>query len=360
MYNIANTINHKRFTLRIKSFKMITMADIAKETNVSQTTVSMVLNDKANKIRISNKTSQRVMDTARKLGYCPNEAARTVRNGKSNSISIISWVDNTFTQPIINGIVDQIDGMDYSTKLLPVNAQSDMLAVFQDCISHRIAGVIMIIPFSSKWVELAKDIFSKHNIPLVIQYDTGISSGDFFIKINEYDAIDESIKYLTELGHSKICHLGGPNDQSYAKDRWCIFQKGMIKNQLQCTSKEQIMISDCRIFTPADVKSMQQLLNDYTACICDSDFAACKLLHIAQLEGIKVPKDFSIIGFGDLDFSSVTPPPLTTIQQPFKQYGRSAADLLMYKMNMKLNIDTSEIKVKLIKRNSTAKVNNNK
>jgi LacI family transcriptional regulator len=86
-----------------------------------------------------------------------------------------------------------------------------------------------------------------------------------------------------------------------------------------------------------------------------NDFSAMGALRAAREKGWRIPKDISIVGFGDVPFSSMTDPPLTTIHEPFQQMGMEAAGILLNMVSGKKHVSRHRIlSVELVIRDSTA------
>jgi DNA-binding LacI/PurR family transcriptional regulator len=165
----------------------------------------------------------------------------------------------------------------------------------------------------------------------------------------------QAVGHLTGLGHRRIAFLNGPADSKYSAERFIGFREGLKNKRLPFTGK-MVMESD---FTEQGgyegMKKFLSLSPPPTAVLVINDFSAMGALRAAKEKGLRVPEDISLVGFGDVPFSSVTDPPLTTVREPFQEMGlEAAAMLLKIVRGKKLSSRHPVLPVELVIRESTA------
>lgn len=215
-------------------------------------------------------------------------------------------------------------------------------------------GLICIGKFSdsdiSKFISICSNIVFL-DMP-VLDYNITTLTMDF--KSSVYDALD----YLTELGHTKIAYLGGKeyvgNQELFIDERKVAFLSYLSKHNLKSS-----WIYEDVFTTAAGYRMAQELLCSSqlpTAIFASSDAIAFGAMRAIQEKGLSIPEDISIIGFNDMEMSSYTTPPLTTIHAPAYDMGQHGANVIYAATN--LNIETplkAKIPCKLIKRESCRK-----
>ncbi len=335
---------------------MITIADIAKQVGVSRPTVSMVLNNTDTKVRISDKTRQRVLQAAEELGYTRNEVATSFKTGKTRVIGVVGYFESSYVLNILNGISEALGKNNYSIKLWPVRKiDEDLTNIIRSCVGNRVAGVIMVDPFSSRNINQLYEGLKPHDIPLVIADNIEGPCPCSSVISDDSTGIDAALEYLYELGHRRIVHISAAAD--YSRRRRKAFLAAAEKLKLDAAKVMELFI-DSNQLTESHITILRHVLENYTAAVCTSDFIALRLLRVAALSGVRVPEDFSVTGFADLEFSALSSPPLTTVRQPFLEIGSSAAELLLKIIQHEsLEKETIRLPVQLIKRESCGKVN---
>jgi LacI family transcriptional regulator len=334
-----------------------TIKDIAELAKVSVSTVSRVLNNKSD---VSSKTKDKILKLMDDRGYEPNSIARGLVSHKTFTIGlIIPDISNPFFAELALCIENRAKDFGYSVIFYNTDNENqrekDATKLMQ---SKMVDGVI--VSFSKDGKE---DIKLLNNILPTVQIDRKIQDVDcsgVFVdnKISAYNAT----KYLTELGHRKIVHFTGNLKTLTGLDRLEGF-KNAVKDA--GISDKDILIMEGRYSVDSGKNSMKKLLElDFkpTALFAASDLQAAGALYVAGHAGVKVPDDLSIIGHDDIDLSYLVNPNLTTMEQPKKELGKLAMDLLIKKIEKRSSKIISDyendivLNTKLVIRESTGKL----
>ena len=341
---------------------MVTIQDIAKESGVNKSTVSSVLNGKAKKARISEKTCAKVLAMAQKLGYKRNELARSVATGKSNVIAFVSWDTGVceYIGKIISGILEELSDHDYSLKVFNLTYDNSREIAMQ-IIQQRIDGVIFHFSERSCF-ELLREEMHKNNIPCAVVNLTS-KECEVGVTTNDFEGTRQAVKYLAELGHKRIMYISHElhnGNIEYIENRENGYRQG-VKDYLKSEGQAEIVKVPARSKDKLD--QIVALFNNAeadlpTAVMCINDVIAMKVMQIAYKAGIAIPEELSIVGFANLDTAKYAVMPLTTIAQPFRQMGSEAAKMLIniLKGNKLGKAKNTKMEVKLIIRESTAAV----
>ena len=309
----------------------ITIKDIAVQANVAVSTVSRALNDKFD---INPKTRERILRIIKESGYNPNNIARGLVMQKVFTIGlIIPDISNPFFAEVAVGIETRAKELGYSVIFCNTN---------NDFIGEKAALTIMkgkmvdgLIVSLSNQAKKEVESFRETNLPIV-QIDRKITSVEYpGVFVDNINSAYTATKYLIDLGHKKIIHFTGDLNSQTGIDRLEGFKKALKE---ACISKHDTMVLEGIYSVDSGKASMRQLLKlEYkpTALFAASDLQAAGALYVASHAGINVPGDLSIIGHDDIDLSYLLNPNLTTMEQPKKQLGELAVDLLIKKIGQK-------------------------
>lgn len=328
-----------------------TIKDIAREAGVSIATVSRTINGEDG---VGPETRERIQTIARRLNYFPNLSARGLVARKPNAIGIVipRTSEFAFSNPYYSEI---LKGIEQKTR------ESGHYLVFsfaeEDCyarmVQHQLAAGIIVL--ANRMDDPRVEEAWRMKIPLVLIPGNSRQPGIPSVDVDNLDAAYQAVRHLVHLGHRRIAFINGPVNSKYSSERLDGYRKGLKKNGLT-PQKGWVLESD---FTQqGGYQGMKKLLSlqaPPTAVLVINDFSAMGALRAAREKGWRIPKDISIVGFGDVPFSSMTDPPLTTIREPFQQMGMEAAGILLNMVSGKKHASRHRIlSVELVIRDSTA------
>lgn len=325
--------------------------DIAREAGVSTATVSHVINKTK---YVSDPTREKVQRAIKKFDYHPNTHAQSLALGRSKMIGLlVSDISNPFFPEIIKSVEAAVIAKGYNLFLLNTNYDTDRTIEYVNrLIQMKVAGIIlMVAEFDDELIEIAK-----RKKTSIVFHDLGIV-GDKASKVSlDYAVgIDEAIRHLVSLGHTRIAHIAGSHEIHSAVVRRQAFIDSM-KRQLPKISAPKIYEGDFR-FEGGRLAASKVLREKIlpTAVMVANDLMALGAMQEFKAAGLRVPEDISIVGFDDISFASLSEPALTTVCSPRVEIGRRAVEALM------LTVDSPQrqgieirIPTYLMIRNSTA------
>jgi|SRR5580658_9960517 DNA-binding LacI/PurR family transcriptional regulator len=297
------------------------MVDVARLAGVSHQTVSRVLNDHPH---VSAKTRAEVLAAIRDLGYRPNAAARTLATGKTNALGVIS-VDSTLYGPssMLYGL-EQAAPPDYVVaiaRLDTFNRQSLHKTVDQ-FLGRAVEGIIVVAPQTTA-VEALTNLTT--DVPLVaIKCGTGAAVPSVVVDNRAGSA--RATRYLLDLGHQTVHHLGGPPSWLDSAERVDGWRETLLAAGAQVPDP---LYGDWSARSGYEIGHRLAAMPEVTAVLCGNDQMALGLLRALTERGRDVPGDVSVVGFDDIPEAAFFPPPLTTVRQDFGELGRRAMHLLM-------------------------------
>lgn len=288
---------------------MATLNDIAKRLGIAKSTVSKALNNAPD---VSPQTKEKVLEMALSLNY----SNKHLRERPKKLCIILENMEystpNHFGYDIIQGFQEQAQKDGWSVDLFPIDKE------FQKGISYDVfmiqneyAGAYILgLSLVDSWI----NTFSTNKVPAVL-YDNYIVGNPMVasVECDSYHGIDEAIRYLKELGHTKIGLISGPLESYIQKARYNAYVDAMAKYHLDI-DEDSIKID---YYVEDSIKDHIWNMHNsgITAVLCTHDLRAVSALQACEHLGLRVPKDISIVGFDDLPIAKLTTPPLTTIQQ---------------------------------------------
>jgi len=336
---------------------MITMQDIADSLNISRGTVSYVLNGKSQKAKISEARRQQILEAAEKLGYRRNVLATSVKTGRTNIIGIAGGLYSSYGMEMINGINEIAVNNNYLVKILPIDSKETGLRAARQIVEHRLDGVVCQCMGEPKLKTLYTEL-SKFNIPMV-QLDTSFQH-DWCSRVvsDDYNGARMATEYLMKLGHRRIAHITAPISFGFAALRYNGFLAALETPGVSGIEGE--LYEDTTHFELTDefAKNFGAFLVKFrpTAVFCGSDPIAMKVIFVANSMGLHVPDDLSVIGYGGLEYTAISSPPMTTIRQNFMEMGKAAAEILFEEISENSKPRQHLVPVELVVRKSTKKV----
>lgn len=330
---------------------MVNIKDIAKEAKVSVATVSHVINEN---YFVSDELIKRVREVISKLNYSPNLIAGSLRRKKTGTIGlIIPDISNPFFSELAKCIEDATYLLGYN--IFICNSSYDIKRELNNLdmlISKRVDGILMLPEINeNSFIKKAKD----SGIPVVL-IERKLPDIDIVL-IDHFKAGYESTKYLINLGHRNIAFIDRRSDKYHSVERRRGYIKALKEHKIEIESDLIIRGGLLCISGFEIVRTILKRKIKVTALLCFEDFEAIGAISAVKKSGLEVPKDLSIIGYGDLSFSEYIFPELTTIRIDISQLAIEAIRILKLRirnLNVKKPI-TRLISPELIIRKSTSK-----
>jgi DNA-binding LacI/PurR family transcriptional regulator len=316
----------------------VTIKDVAKKAGVSSATVSRVLSGKPH---VRSVVIDRVMKTVEELNYRPSRLARSLRVQKSNIIGlIISDIMNPFFTALIRAVEDVASDKGYTIFLCNsdenIEKEREYIAVMQ---SERIAG-LLITPTLEQGGCCRPLV--EAGIP-VVSFDRRITDMDVdTVLVNNVKGSYEAVVHLIEQGHRKIAAVTGSEDKTTGRERLAGYRQALTDHGIQFDP--QFVFSGVpKKETGREIaRKILQSPAVPSAIFCGNNLLTMGLLGYMKEAGRKIPNDYALVSFDDLDWYTLTTPTITAVRQPVYELGRIAAELLFDRIEGK-NFPPKEI-----------------
>lgn len=331
------------------------MRDVAREANVSQSTVSRVLSHAPSSIPISEATKQRVLAAIKKLDYHPNQYARSLRGQKNRMIGImIADIRNPFYHPLVRAVQDVAFQHHYDVMIANSDHTREKELLFCESIVRRPVDGVIIIPYHLTDKDL-DDLIARTGVAIGaignhIQHpNVDVAWG------NDGLASYRAVRWLIEQrGHQRIAMICADPDFPVIKRRRGGFQRAMEEAGLS-VPEEYIVCGDWSFeHGQRAIRSLLQLPEPPTAVFAANDTLAIGALEAVEEMAYRVPEDIAIIGFDDVPEAQWVRPKLTTIAQYPGEMGQKLAQALFERIEGKADSQRHvfEISCRFVERES--------
>ena len=311
------------------NMKYITLKMVAESAGVSVNTASRAINSKSD---INEETKKRVLQVAQELGYVRNATAVALRTRKTGTIGVVIADNrNPFYAELLNGI--EVAAREKNYHIILANTQRDYKKeeeAINLLLTKRVDG-LLITPVQDKDEDI-KNLLDA-NIPFVVV-------GRDFENI-EIDAVfnDEvkggflATEYLIKKGHKRIALVDGFIYKSPAKGRLEGYKNALDKYRISL-DESLISVGDINIEDGYErTKQMLEKNLEFTAIFTYNDMMAFGSMQAIKEKGLRIPEDIGLVGYDDIQFSSLISPSLTTIRLKKQELGIESVKLLFSRIN---------------------------
>ena len=313
--------------------RRVTITDIARIAQVSKSTVSLVLGHGPSAFPISAATREKVLTTAREMGYKPNGAARALVTGRSNCILIVvfgGWDENLLAR--LRGLESYFVPHGYSIRLCTIIEELDLMG-FHDIIQTGQADGVLLtglyVNAKAHLLARIREATQAQGIPTIALADVfPEGSVDRVIEMDEEAGAEAAVAHLIAHGHRRIA-LISVVDQTWALKRECGYKQALAKAGLEL---DPALIA----VGPLDQEWVYRFVGEmartraFTAIFVVLDFLALPALAALKTAGRRVPEDCALIGFDNTaSFAGFIDPPLTTVANPIVEASQAAGELII-------------------------------
>jgi LacI family transcriptional regulator len=298
--------------------------EVAQRAGVSPGTVSNVLNRPE---RVAAATRSRVEQAIRELGFVRNGSASTLRAGQSRAVGLVVLdVGNPFFVEVARGVEDVVSDRDHAVILCnsgeSPEKESRNLRVLAE---QRVRGVL-ITPAGDDTSDLLR---LRDRGVAVVLVDHPASGDVCSVAVDDVAGGEIAVRHLIEGGARRLAFVSGPRAIRQCSDRRRGAVRALESAGLPAESLADIIVPE--MTAQGGRLAGQTLLSEGLpdAVFCANDLLALGVLRVLSQAGVRVPKDITLIGYDDIEFSSAAAVPLSSVRQPTYQLGKIATELLL-------------------------------
>lgn len=304
-----------------------TIKDIARELNISTSTVSRALTDRWD---VNPETRKAVLELAEKLNYRPNPISLNLKQQQSMTIAVVvpEFITSFFSE-VLTGIQSVMEEEGYNILISQSHESAETeLRNLKMMESKMVDGFIVSVSHGDSNKEFYKHLTDK-NIPLVFvnRVCPGIPAPK--VVIDDYKWSYKAVEHLIRNGYKRIMHLTGPEDIALAKERRRGYENALRDNGLPIDPE---LIVHGGLMMEVGVLAAHRILemeNRPDAIFAFHDPLAIGVMKTLLKNGVRIPEDIAVVGFSESLSALIIEPNLTSVEQPTYEMGRAAAELLL-------------------------------
>lgn len=305
----------------------VSLKDIARICNVSVSTASKALNDRAD---ISGAKKEEIQRVAKELGYVPNYMASALKSKRTKNIGVLlsektgTGLMHEHFARILNSFKETVEERGYVITFINVNNSPNRLSFMEQCRYMKFDGVFVIC--ADYGASEVKELFSS-DLPIVVV--DHVLDKHINIASNQYGDMRRLMQLVYDRGHRKIAYIHGQNSE-VTRSRLEAYA-GFMKERGLPVHKEYLYTCPYRDYErgAALTKAVLALPNRPTCILYPDDFVAVGGLNIMQEAGMVIPRDVSIAGYDGINLVNVVRPRITTIRQDTVSMGIQAGNRLI-------------------------------
>jgi DNA-binding LacI/PurR family transcriptional regulator len=312
----------------------VNLRTLAEHLELSQTTVSLVLNDSPSAKSIPQETRNRVLEAATRLNYRPNYFARSLRQSRSMSVGVLApdLSEGYFTS-VMSGVVKELTSAHYFYFTACHDWKQELIEQYPRMLVERAVDGFLLLNTPADQLSVP--------VPVVAISAHSAVDNVTNIVLDHHKAVEIALQHLYQLGHRRIAFMRGPRAIPDSEYRWQSIEQvaGEIGFRIDPALVVRIDATGWSNKTGQHPmapeighKPMQALLEktkDFTAVFCFNDIAAIGAIRALKDAGLRVPEDVSVVGFDDIQSAAYSTPSLTTVRQPLLEMGKRGAEILL-------------------------------
>jgi LacI family transcriptional regulator len=303
----------------------VTIADVAKLADVSTATVSRALSG-AN--GVSAQVRKKVSETADRVGYRPNELARSLRTTRTRTLGlVVSDVVNPFFGELALAIEEAAHASGFSVILCNTNEDTSRQDDYIQLLRGRQVDGLLLTPALDESPALRAAVHD--SIPMVF-VDRALPTVQVpVVRADGRRATGDLVDHLVGLGHERIAIISGPRQTLTGRERLNAFRAGMRRHGLNLP-RELVRVGDFQMHSGQVAAAKLLDLNEPpTAVFAADNLMALGALHEIRRRGLQIGRDLALAGFDDPPWFQLLDPPMTTVAQPVKELGGLAVKTLL-------------------------------
>jgi LacI family transcriptional regulator len=301
---------------------------VALRAGVSVGTVSNVLNRPE---VVSPPTRERVLAAITDLGFVRNESARHLRAGRSRTVGLVVLdIANPFFTDVARGVEDVANAAGLAVFLCNSDDRPEKESAYLDVLAEQRVQGVLITPTAELAPHL--DALRARGVPVVLVDRRAPGGEQCAVAVDDVLGGRLAAEHLLERGHRRIAFVGGASGLPQVEERHAGVAAAVAaalgsEDALTVLSPEELTVEGGRE-AAARILGIPAARRP-TAAVCANDLMALGVLQGMVRHGVRVPDEFAIVGYDDIDYAAAAAVPLTSVRKPRQELGRRAAQLLL-------------------------------
>jgi LacI family transcriptional regulator len=332
---------------------MVRLKDIAERARVSIMTVSKALRDAQD---VSATTKARIKLMAKEMGYVPDSTAQGLRTRTTKLFGLLipSTTDPVYAR-IVLAIEERAQELGYDIMLMhTLNSVDREELCMRRLLSRRIDGLLIAPVYRMEpEARIYQELLARETPTVLLGPAARFCSQFTSVQVDDLLGSYTATQHLLRLGHRRIAYFAGPLTAPWAQERFDGYRRALRESGSDVDDK---LVFQAGINVEDGVKAALQMLNEscqVTAVQAVNDLVAIGCADALLNQGIRIPKDLSVVGFGNIPTSEFFRVPLSTIRQPKFRLGITAMETLIQLVRGQ-RAESKRLPAELIVRASTA------
>jgi LacI family transcriptional regulator len=308
--------------------KPITIHDLAREMNISASTISRALKGHPS---ISKKTIKKVEQIAKERGYRPNRLAASLRRQQTTNIGVlVPWINRPFISDLISGAEKASREQGYNVIISQSNdSYENEIDNAKALLDSQVCGLIVSLAMETKEYDHFTP-FLENGTPLVFVDRVPDTLECYKVVIDNFSAGFNATKHLIEQGCQRIAHFGGATHQNVYRDRLKGYLEALKQHNIPA---DESLIIQGKVLSSEEganlARHLLELENPPDGIFSANDTAAVSAIQYAKSIGVKIPEELAIIGFNDDPVCQIIEPQLSSVVHPALDMGEKTVKLAL-------------------------------
>jgi len=331
---------------------MVRLKDIAERAGVSIMTVSKALRDEPD---VSPSTRERIRQLAQQMGYVPDSTARGLRSQTSGLFGVvISSITNPVFSRMLRAIEEHAHQTGHGVLIAHTHSSPEREELcIRRLMSRRVDGMFISPVYRiEQEARIYQELLARGTPVVLLGHPAPFCTAFPGVSTDDLQASYNTTKHLLELGHKRIAFLSGRLVAPWAQERLHGYRRALREANLD--------VDDWLVFNAGStiedgVKTGLQMLNEHcdaTAVQAVNDLVAVGCANAFLHQGMRIPQDISVVGFGNVLLSEHFRVPLTTVRQPKYRLGEAAMEMML-KVILRDRVESRRLPAELVVREST-------
>lgn len=301
----------------------VKLSDIAKECKVSNGTVSLALN---NSPLVNNDTKRLIKKTADRMGYIPNEMARSLVKKHSGKIGVVvPDIINSFYATFVSELSREIRSRGYTLAIYISDNDTDAeSSAVDEMLANNVEGIIIVPVNKGNASPAYFERLSQHKVPYIFAVDRYSGIDGICVSSDCKAGMYAMVKHLIEKGYKDIAYLSGDLSVPTLSSRY----EGYLKAIKESDIEERLILVSSIDYDGARKACLDCISTLPRAFVCPNDMMALGVINTLREQGIAVPELCAVTGFDGTIFSQISSVEITTVRQDIKQIAQKSSRLI--------------------------------
>jgi DNA-binding LacI/PurR family transcriptional regulator len=306
-----------------------TLDEVARVAGVSRATVSRVVNGNP---KVGADAKRQVERAIERLGYVPNQAARSLVTRRSQSIGLVipepagRLFEDPFFPRLLRGIGAALSSRDLQLVLLMPQSSSEETRAERYLTAGHVDGALLVSLHGNDPLPQA---VAGRGVPVVVGGRPPRGSQVSYVDVDNVQGARSAVEHLIGTGRKVIATIAGPQDMPAGQDRLAGYHDALDTAGIARDAK---LVSDGDFTQQGGAEAARRILAarpNLDAIFAASDLMAAGAVQVLRAAGRGIPEDVAVVGFDDSQSAETTDPPLTSVRQPIEEMGREMVRLLV-------------------------------